>query len=453
MDRKTDSSADRSARGNRSSADRNVDDLRALVGSAGASSSQLPSPRDADLRALVGYGESARDAAATPSGAQNDFDLVALVGPNDSARGVEPSSASDLSAVVGGAPSPSPKAGTELADMVGAAMPRSDDRGWMAPELAEAGRRPRFSGGGRGGSVGVFSIVVAVAAVAMLAGTTTFALVQRATANPAVEAMDGLREREAELRNEIKGLQTSSDLLAAVVEEARASSESAAGVLPALRGRVLDAPLDAADSARTALDSAVLSVPNVIVPDYQRGAVDEQSLQAVGGALDEVRRQRDTLPALIAQVRSSRSGVSSALDDFRTRLRDLGASIEGTAEQIVQSEDAAAESFREAVTNAASGVRAAQQTGGDGLTELAAFASAVDALIAENARVLEQQSARTPSRAPSLGTRSPTTPADSGGTGATDPSTPAPADPGTGGADQPSPTPSDTPQPGDTTSP
>lgn len=454
MDRKTDPSDDVSARGTRASAGRRGGDLQALVGPAGASSIDPPSPRDADLRALVGSGESARASAATSSGTSDTpsgADLRALVGSGDTTRSVEPSAASGLSALVGGSPVPSPKAGTELADLVGVAMPRSDDRGWMAPELAQAGRRPRFSrGGGRGGSVGALSIVLAVAAVGMLAGTTTFALVQRATANPAVEAMDSLREREAELRNEIKGLQTSSDLLGAVVEEAQVSSQSAAGVLPILRGRVEDAPLNAADSARTALDSAVSSVPTVVVPDYQRGAVDEQSLPAVGHALDEVRRERDTLPALIAQVRTSRSGVTSALDDFRARLRDLGASIEATAARVVESEDAAGESFRQAVTNAASGVRAAQQTGADGLTEMAAFAAAVDALNAENARVLEQPPVRTPSRAPSGGTPSPTTPADPGGTGATDPSTPVPTDPGT---DQPSPTPSDATQPGATTTP
>ncbi|ONI66631.1 hypothetical protein CSIV_01155 [Microbacterium sp. CSI-V] len=394
---------------------------------------------------MRGAAANTSDTPDTPSGS----DLRALVGSGDSTRSVRPSSTAGLSDR-GGRSTPSPKAGTELADLVGAAMPRSDDRGWMAPELAEAGRRPRFPRGGRGGSVGAFSIVVAIAAVAMLAGTTTFALVQRATANPAVEAMDGLREREAELRNEIKGLQTSSDLLTAVIEDAQAVSQSAAGVLPSLRGRVEDAPLDAADSARTTLDSTVASVPTVVVPDYQRGAVDEQSLQAVGHALDEVRRERDALPALIAQVRTSRSGVTSALDDLRARLRDLGASIETAAQSVVQSEDAAGESFRLAVIDAVSEVRAAQQTGSDGLTEMAAFVAAVDALTAENTRVLDQQSGRVPSRTPSVGTPSPTTPADSGGTGTTDPSTSAPTDPATA---EPSPTSSSTPQPGDTATP
>lgn len=455
MDRNTDTPDDRPTRGRRAPADRVGDDLRALVGAPEATSSAPGAPRDADLQALVGPGASAPGAVSTPSSGSTspaDADLARMLGPAP-VRGPEAASSPALSDLVGAAPASAPKVGTELTELVGVAVPRTDDRGWMAPERAQAARRPRFARAGSGGSVGALSIVVAVAAVLMLAGTTTFALVQRATVNPAAEAMAGLREREAELRNEIKGLQTSSDLLAAMIEEAQVASQSAAGVLPNLRGRVEDAPVDAAESARTALDSAVSSVPTVLVPDYQRGTVDEQSLRSVGHALDEVRRERDALPSLIAQVRTARSGVSSALDDFRARLRDLGAAVEAAGARVVQSQDAAGDGFRQAVTNAAAGVLSAQRTGADGLTEMAAFAAAVDALNAENARVLEQQSVRAPSRAPSGGTVSPTTPVAPGGTGATDPTTPAPTDPGTGGTDQPSPSPSDSTQPGGASTP
>jgi hypothetical protein len=413
---------------------RSGDDLRSLVGSANSSPNKWRPADTAGLRSLVGIG--------------------------DSTRAVAESSTSAISALVGSSPGSSPKAASDLTELVGGAVPRRDDRGWMAPELAQPARRPRFASHRRGGSVGILSIIVAVVAVAALAGTTTLALVQRATANPAAEAMNGLREREAELQNEIQGLQTSTDLLTSVVEGAEASSRAAAGVFPGLRGRVEDEPLNAADSARAALDSAISSVPVVVVPVYRRDAVDEQSLEVVGHALDEVRRAREALPPLVTEVRTARSGVASALEDFRAHLRDLGASIETTAARVVETQDAAGESFRQDVTDAAASLLSAQRSGADGLAEMASFAAAVDALNAENARVLEEPTVRTRYTPPAGGSPSPTTPnspTDPGDSGVTDPSTPTPSDPGTGGTDQPAPDPSPTSgddgSPGDTPTP
>lgn len=406
--------------------DRSIADLRALVGAAGSSRGRADTPRVAALRSLVGEG------GATPA-------------DGGSSRG--------LSTVGGGSVPPSRTGAADLAALVGPAVPRTDDHGWMAPELARQARRPRWVGRGSGGAVGALSIILAVAAVAMLAGTTAFAIVQRATTSPAVEAMESLREREAELRNDTYGLRTSLDLLTSVVDRAATSSQSAGAVLPGLAGRVEEPPLAATDASRVALDSAVASVPVVTVPVYRRGPIDEQSLESVGRAIDEVRRTRESLPPLIAQVRQARSDVSAALDGFSGRLRELGASIPATAERVVQTQVAAGRTYRDSVTAAAADVVSAQQSGSDGLAEMAAFAAAVDALNTENERVLEELGVYTPVRPPSVGTRAPTAPVDPGESGVTEPSVPDTGDTATEAPADPAPSPTPTVDPGGTATP
>lgn len=413
MDRITQSATDNPARTPVSGSEGRDDGLRRLVGAEPTSAAHARPDRIQDLRSLVG-GDEAR-----PDATDSAPDLAALVG--------DPMPGSRWSADQG--------SHSSLAGGAGAI-----DREWLAPELARSGRRPRFSGRGRGGSVSTLSVIIAIAAVVMLAGTTTYAAIQRVTANPADEAMAGLREREAELRNDILGLETSRDLLTLVLEDARGASEAAASVLPTLQGRVSDPPLVSAEAARATLAEKMTSVPDVVVPDYEREAVDEKSLAEVGHALDEVRRAREALPPLVDQVRLARSDVASALDAFRGELRALGTEIEAAAVRLVDEQDAASEDFRTAVVDAASRVLAAQQSGADGLAEMAEFASAVDALIAENDRVLGEIRGRTPVRTPPA--RSPVSPApeNPGGSTGQGEATPAP-DTGTEGGDGATPTP------------
>ncbi|WP_431796606.1 hypothetical protein [Microbacterium enclense] len=403
-----------------------------------------------DLRIMVGSAQPSRD-RPDPAGLAA---LRSLVGEGE-VSSADGGSSRDLSTLTEDSVPPSPKGASDLAGLVGPAIPRSDDHGWMAPELARPGRRPRRGGRGSGGAVGALSIVLSVAAVAMLAGTTTFAIVQRATASPAAEAMESLREREAELRNETDGLRTSLDLMTAVVDQAATLSQSAAATLPGLAGRVEEPPRAAVEASRTALDAVVASVPDVTVPVYERATIDEQSMEAVGNAIDEVRRTREKLPPLIAQVREARSGVSSALDSFRERLRELGASVPATAERLVQTQVAAGRTYRDAVTTAAAGVVSAQQTGSDGLAEMAAFATAVDTLNTENRRVLDEPQVITPVRPPSGGTGVPNAPTDPGESSGTEPTVPDTGDTG-GGAPQeqePAPSPTPTVDPGGTPTP
>lgn len=393
--------------------------------------------RDEELRRLVGVDPT----SASEAGPDRTEELRSLVGADD-ARSVATDPAPDLAALVGD-PMPGSRwsADQESRPSVGGAG--AVDREWLAPELARSGRRPRVSGRGRGGSVSTMSVIVAIAAVVMLAGTTTYAAIQRVTANPADEAMVSLREREAELRNDILGLVTSHDLLTLVLDDARGVSETAASVLPALQGRVADAPVSSAEAARVALDEKIASVPNIVLPDYQRPVLDEKSLSEVGHALDEVRRQREALPPVVDQVRFSRSAVASALDTFRDELRALGTEIESAAARIVDERDLASESFRVDVTDAASRVLSVQQSGSDGLAEMAVFASAVDALVVENERVLDEIQGRTPVRTPPVRSVVPTAPSNPGGSSGEGQPSPDPGS-GTGGDVEPTPSPGDT---------
>ncbi len=302
------------------------------------------------------------------------------------------------------------------------------------------------------GAVNYFSVAAASLAILALVGTASFAVVQRATANPADEAMVSLREREAELANETQVLQTAADLYSASVSEAASLAESSAPVLAGLSGRV-DAPaLVSAEASRAALQKAAESAVPVSVPVYQRGSIDEKSLTDVGQAIDGVRLARESLPPLVTDARDARSQVVAALTGFRTDLKTVGAAIESSTAALLADNDSAGSAFRSALSDAAAKVAAAQQAGGDGLAEMTSFASAVDALRVEDARVRAIEQAErdaepvTPTpRNPGSGTRPGDTSNPGGGSSSdegTDPSpSPSPEAP------QPSPEPSVEPTP------
>jgi hypothetical protein len=424
--------------------------LRELVG-AGSAGSTAPTT-STGLRDLVGAPtavsiSSAGDlslvaGAPRPPSPTASSDLAALVGDGPAAATPSTSSA-DLAALVGGgerdaAPSSSP---ADLSAMVGSrSAERIDDTAWRAPDLAQAGRRPLFGGRRKAGPVNYLSVAVATLAVVALVGTASFAVVLRATANPADDAMVSLREREAELANETKVLETAVDLYAGSTSEAAALAETSAPVLAALQGRVDGAALTAAENARVVLADKAKAATAVSVPAYQRESIDEKSLDDVGQAIDDVRLARETLPPLISEARDARSSVVAALSDYRTALGSLGTAIQSEAATLVAANDSAGSSFRTAVTDAAARIVSAQQAGGDGLADMPAYAVAVDALRAENARIIALEEAdreATPNR--------PTTP--NGGTdNGRDPDS-NPSDPGTPSPEPSPPAPSPDPEP------
>lgn len=417
--------------------------LRALVGaSSGVSGDALVTSDSSKLRDLVGEGAS----GSSTSSSRKVTDRAVGSSP---APSIDPGSA--LSALVGGSrPASSPDSRSALSALVGVGGKPAEDAGWQAPELAQAGKRPLFGGRRRVGAVNYLSLAAAILAVLAIVGTTSFAVVQRTTANPADDAMVSLREREAELANDTKVLQTAADLYDASVEEATSLAQASESVLAALEGRVDGSALAAAQAARGTLLQAAATAVSVSVPEYQRASIDEESLADVAKAIDGVRLARESLPTLITDARDARSQVTGAVSAFRAELASLGSAIKAEADKLIVENDSAALSFRAAVTDAAGRVTAAQQAGGDGLAEMPVYAAAVDALRAENQRVLaleEAERERTPTQQP---TRNPGSGGSNTGGGSTNPS-PAPAPspsestPPTEPTDPPTDTPTDPP--------
>lgn len=413
-----------------------MNDLRTLFGPDTGSerraraSSSATSDETSSLLALVG---SPLPSAAADNRASSDR-LLALVGPSEILR--SDSASSDLTALVGGLErAPRHSTSNDLSALVGIVGATAAGDGWRAPELAQAGKRPLFGGRRKAGAVNYLSLAAAVLAVVVLVGTASVAVVQRATANPADDAMVSLREREAELANETKALQTAADLYKASIAEATALGQESASVLTGLQGRVDAGPLAAAEASRVSLLSAASSAPSVVVPIYSRVLTDEKDLADVGKAIDAVRVARESLPALVTDVRDDRANIVGALASYREALRGLGNSIESGLSRLIAENSSAPETFRNAVADAAGRIRASQQAGGDGLADMPTYAAAVDALRAENARIVALEEAEreaTPNRPtnPNGGNsnnRDPDSESSDPGTPSPEPSQPAPS--------------------------
>lgn len=398
-------------------------------------------PRDARgaLEQLVGGGRRVVSGARSSSVAA----LTRRVGPADEWNPGE--QVADLSHLVGGEPIarrlPASDNAQALAERVGM-TDTVDERGWQPPELAKPARRSLSDRRRRLGSISLFSVVVAVVAVAALCGSAALAVVQGVTSDPAAEVARSLREREADLRNEMQVLATAQGLYSDSLDEASALNSAAGGVVGELTGLVDPAALDSVNRARSSLTEVVAGAPAITVPEYRRPPVDEGSLESLSAALEAVRVARDALPRLISQVRTSRSDVLADVSALREQLRTLGGPIEASASQESRSNSAAGDAFRAAVTDAATRVRASHEAGGDGLADMSGFAAAVIALRAENERVLASRRSGGSSpvtRAPYVpGVSAPSGPGltpPTSGSGDPTPGPVAPSEPGSDGGD------------------
>ncbi|MBT9606340.1 hypothetical protein [Microbacterium sp.] len=243
------------------------------------------------------------------------------------------------------------------------------------------------------------SVAVAVLAILMLLGVGSFALVQRATANPADSAMASLREREAELANEISRAQTAAELYEASREQAAASASAAADVLESLDGTIEPETLAAAQAARLSLERVASTPIDASVPKYTRATIGEKSFQQVARAINTAQGLQDSLPELMTEVRRARADVMAASAEFNASMRKVAASLERIATARL-SDTAASAPFLDAVSAATARVRDAQGAGGDGLTQIRDLVSALEALTSESERVLTERRDATDRSAP-----------------------------------------------------
>lgn len=280
--------------------------------------------------------------------------------------------------------------------------------GWSAPEFTRPGRRPIFGGGSGRKAARYMSVALSALVVVALAGAFSLAAYQRAAASPADDALVSLLEREIELKSELTTLRAVADAYSVAASDAVALAQSSEPVLLALRGRVSSAPLEAAEESRVALQQLGTDAPSVPIPLYSRGSVDNRSLADVAEALDEVWSVREQVRSIAAQARELQLQLSGARDSFRAELKSVGSAIQAEAAAIVAENDLAAEEIRAAVLDGAARVSSDQQAGKDGLVPMADYATAVDALRADNERALKARQAPRGSspntvRAPSSG--------------------------------------------------
>lgn len=422
-------------------------DLSALFPPRERTNDDARSSHDATaaLGRMVGAAQDTASRVRAPSTVE---DLARRVGPHEQRRADV--SIADLSRLVGerpiGArsrPADSTDASAALAQRVGDTE-FVDERGWQAPEMAQPARRPLLNGRRAFGSVNLLSLAVAVVAVALLCGSAALAVVQRVTSDPAAEAMTSLREREAELQNETQVLATARGLYTAARTDASDLAEAVGDVIAELDGVVDQAALQSIDRARASVVAELAGLPSIAVPEYGRMPIDQGSVAEVAVAIDKARAAKDALGPLISDARGARTEVVASWEALKGELRAADSAVDAAAAKAIGSNSAAADVFRSAVTDAATRVRVAHEGGGDGVTELSEFASAVKALRDENQRVLDLE--RSGTGAPVR--RSPSVPG--GSTGGDPTQTPPVADtgsttdPGAGGAN-PSPDPSQAP--------
>ena len=353
-----------------------MSDLRALFSSSESTVEGAPTSRTVDtleLRRLVGA-----PTVSEASPVEHRFDRVTdLVGGPAAAPRTEPV---DLAGVLG-------FGGVDARGQKRFIDQGTDGKGWQAPELAKPGRRPLFGSRRRAGAVNFISIAVATLAVVVVVSAVSVAAVQRVSANPADEAMVSLREREAELQNDIKAVATADELYAASLEEGQSLADRSGDVLRGLDGYI-DAPtLTSANDARSTLERALSTAAQFSIPSYQRAPLDEKSLADVGEAIDDVRALREQLPPVLSDIREARAALVAALDGFRSQLRAVGGAIAASAAIESDTNDLADVAFRSAVADVAARVQASQLAGGDGLQEMAGYGPAVVALRTENERV------------------------------------------------------------------
>ena len=243
------------------------------------------------------------------------------------------------------------------------------------------------------------SVALAVVAVVVAA---TVGGIQTATASPASSAMDSLEADEAAVQNAYQSLKTAHDRLLADVETQTADAallrsaltETSTVVDPAGEpGEDVLAVSDPAalSAAIAAIDSYVAGLAAIIIPElpaqYERGPVDEESLVAVGGAIDEVHEGLVVLDEASAQARGLRTQLEalrppavSAATAYATSFVPAAAAASG------RYPDADPE-LQTALTAAAARIASVDLWSAVGRAALVAYRDAFAALAADQLRV------------------------------------------------------------------
>lgn len=312
---------------------------------------------------------------------------------------------------------PGPLADTrELVEMVDAAartaVPVATDSG--IPVLSKRRRSWRIDG--------LTLTAAAVAVVAMLAAGTVGGI-QAATASPASSALESLEADEAAVQNAYQSLKTARERLLADVEAQSAEVElvrsalietsSAPDPAGALEGTTLSISDDAAlRAALAALETYAAGLASFAVPElpteYARADIDEDSLVAVGGAIDRAQECLVMLDEATAEARGLRSQLDALRPPAELAMDAYAASFAGAAGAAVARYPDGAEPMRTAVLDGAARIGAVDLWAPDGRSALLTYRDAFVALATDQLRVeieREQDEGAAPPRRQQNGTQ------------------------------------------------
>ena len=280
------------------------------------------------------------------------------------------------------------------------------------------------------------SVVAAVLAVAVVSATAVFGGIQIASASPAADALQSLAADEAALVNAQQSLSATAARIEADVTAGREDAARLEPALVAVEG-YSDEPARAAavQAVRdylAGLDALVLPEP---APAYSRPALDEDSLADVGAAIDDVQALSAELAEPTERMQALRATVTALRDRFVAQIAAFGATFPAWAQTVVDENDQADQSFRDALTTAAAAVPTGQAGGLLGIEAMLVLPPLVEALREDHQRVLDEIAAEEADAGRGSGGGSgwwvdPGAPPTDPGAVPTDPGAP-PADPGT----------------------
>lgn len=358
---------------------------------------------------------------------------------SDAAGAVQADVSEPAAATAMSAGPPVPGGASASAAAATAVMPPRQQPPSRAPEGGTFAARHTRLHGVRGALFGsaprvFFSVAAAVLLVAAIVIGAVFGAQTLAANARLADARKALSAAQASVAQPATDLASATTAYDATAKAARATSDASKTVLAALAGTTDGKPLAAAVAANAALAQA-LAVPAPVAPEpYTPAHIDTSDVTAVIAETHRAREAVGTLTSTTTTLKTATSDIGRLLAALTSAKKVLGSSLPKTASILIVEDDQAAQSFRDDVTAKAAAVVRAQAAGKSGDAELIAWAAAVKALRADQARAVSNSGSTTPNSGGSnQGTNQ----------GTTSP-TPSPAPKPT---PKPSPTPTPTPTP------
>lgn len=244
---------------------------------------------------------------------------------------------------------------TDFADEVQALNALIGSRRVAEPELRGVKKpgRLRRSRSGRDW----LSIGAAALAVVSVVSASTLVGISVASASPASDALNTLTANEAVLANSIERVNSSISALEQSRQTAKSDAEALAAPLASL-AQIAEIP--AVATAETARQALLAEIDGVKMPDqlaaYRRPAIDGDSLESVGTAIDLVDTRTREAQEASAQLDDLRTTLEKTVQPFEEAVAGVGRELPAVATTLVSENDLADETLRTNVTSLAARV-------------------------------------------------------------------------------------------------